>query len=221
MIEISASLLAADWAALGEDARRAETAGVDSFHVDVMDGHYVPNLALTPHHVTALRRYTRLPFSIHLELGNTDESLDCFDYSPGDTVIVQYDTLTRPGETFARIRAQGAGVGLSFNPNLPLDALPALLPELDLVLILGVMPGFGGQPMDPATPARIATARALCLAAGRPVRIAVDGGVRLENAAGLACAGADVLIAGTLLFAAADMAATVRTLRERAANGAT
>jgi ribulose-phosphate 3-epimerase len=213
MTEISASLLAADWAALGEDCHRADLAGVDSFHVDVMDGHYVPNLALTPHHVTALRRYTRRPFSIHLELSNPDEILSCFRFAPGDVVIVQLDTLVHPQETFAKIRAQGAQVGLGLNPDSSLDALPDLLPELDLVLILGVMPGFGGQMMDRCTPERIAAARAMIVAARLPVRIAVDGGVNLENAARLVRSGADVLIAGTLLFSSADMGAVIRTLR--------
>jgi len=214
MIEISASLLAADWGALGEDALRAESAGVDSFHLDVMDGHYVPNLALTPHHATALRRFTRLPFGIHLELSNPDEILSCFRFTPGDTVIVQQDTLDRPHETFAKIRAQGVRVGLGLNPNVSLDSLPTLLPELDLLLILGVMPGFGGQKMDPGTPDRIAAARAMIATAHRRLRIAVDGGVNQENAARLVQAGADVLIAGTLLFSATDMAEVMCKLRQ-------
>lgn len=214
MIQISASLLAADYARLGEEVQRAESAGVDSFHFDLMDGHYVPNIALAPHHLTALRSYTSLPLHAHLELSNPDEVLAGFHAFPADMIIVQWDTLTHPVKTFNLIRTHNAQVGLGLNPDETVEEILRVLKELDLLLILGVYPGFGGQAMQPGTIEKIRAARALADDLNPSLVIAVDGGVKPENAVHVAEAGADCLIIGTALFRATDMINMVRELKE-------
>jgi ribulose-phosphate 3-epimerase len=209
MPHISASLLAADYARLGQEVRRAERAGADSFHFDMMDGHYVPNLALAPDHLTALRTHTRLPFHAHLELANPDEVLDKFQPMPADLIIVCRDTLPAPSRTLARIRALGMRAGLSLNPDEPLEAARDYLSEIDLLLILGVFPGFGGQLMQPGTLEKIAKARQELRSLGLGVPIAVDGGVNPQTAPGLVQAGADILIIGTALFRASRIGRAV------------
>lgn len=209
MPHISASLLAADYARLGQEVRRAERAGADSFHFDMMDGHYVPNLALAPDHLTALRPHTRLPFHAHLELANPDEVLEKFQPMQADLIIVCRDTLPAPSRTLARIRALGMRAGLSLNPDEPLDAARDYLSEIDLLLILGVFPGFGGQLMQPGTLEKITQARQALRSLGLGVPIAVDGGVNPQTAPGLVQAGADILIIGTALFRASRISRAV------------
>ncbi len=214
---ISASLLAADLAYLGRDVRRSEQAGVDSFHFDVMDGHYVPNIALSPSHLCALRPHTRLPFHVHLELSDPAEALQCFQPWHADAIIVCRNTLTDPQRTFALIRSQGARVGLSLDPRDNLRDSAAFLPNVDLLVMLAVLPGFGGQPMQPDTVARVAEARHLLDQSARRISLAVDGGVTPENAPALLAAGADMLIVGTALFQARSMGSLVAGLRALAA----
>lgn len=217
MVHISASLLAADYARLGEEMQRAEQAGVDSFHFDIMDGHYVSNIALAPDHLIALRSYSHLPFHAHLELDNPDDVLFKFAPLQADVIIVQWNTLTDPARTFDRIRSQNIKVGLGLSPDDTLDKASHFFRELDLLLLLGVYPGFGGQSIQPGMDERITSARRLADGSGHPTEIAVDGGLKLENAFRLAQAGADILIMGTTLFQSRDMAETVRSIRESVA----
>jgi ribulose-phosphate 3-epimerase len=217
VIQISASLLAADYARLGEEIRRAEAAGVDSFHIDMMDGHYVPNLALAPDHLTALRPYTSIPFHAHLELSNPDVVLSAFQTFPADVIIVQWDTLTHPVEAFNLIRSRAARVGLGLSPENRVEEIVRLVQDLDLLLILGVYPGFGGQSMLPGTIEKIRTARGIAEDLNPSLTIAVDGGVKPENAALLREAGADCLIMGTALFQTQDMKQLVQEIRGSAA----
>ena len=217
MVHISASLLAADYAWLGEEVQRAEKAGVDSFHFDMMDGHYVPNLALTPDHLKALRAYSHLPFHTHLELANPDNFLSILNFMQADMIIVQWNTLTEPSQTFDRIRSQNIKVGLGLNPDDAVEDAARYFPDIDLLLLLGVYPGFGGQAMQPGTTEKIAYARRLADGLDHKITIAVDGGVKPENAAQLVQAGADILIMGTALFQSADMAGMVKSIRESTA----
>jgi len=214
MTHICASLLAADYARLGEEVQHATKAGVDSFHFDMMDGHYVPNLALTPDHIKALRSYSHLPFHAHLELDNPDDVLCKFETLHAGMIIVQWDTLTDPPRTFEKIRSQNMKVGLGLSPDDSLDEASRLFQDLDLVLLLGVYPGFGGQSMQPGTLEKIESARKYIDQTNHRIPIAVDGGVKPENALSLVQAGADILIMGTALFRPIDMAQTVRSIRE-------
>lgn len=213
-MQISASLLAADYARLGEEVRRAENAGVDCFHFDMMDGHYVPNLALTPDHLKALHPYSSLPFHAHLELDNPDYVLSEFVPLQAGMIIVQWNTLTDPSKTFDSIRSKNIKVGLGLTPDDALEEASRFFRDVDLILILGAYPGFGGQSMQPGTFARISAARRLADQLDHHLVIAVDGGVKPENAPQLVNAGADLLIMGTALFQSSDMAATVRGIRE-------
>jgi ribulose-phosphate 3-epimerase len=214
MTQICASLLAADYARLGDEVQRAEKAGADSFHFDMMDGHYVHNLALTPDHLKTLRSYSRRPFHAHLELDNPDDVLFKFEPLQADTIIVQWNTLTDPPRTFVRIRSQKIKVGLGLSPDDPLDEASRLFRDLDLLLILGVHPGFGGQSMQSGTPEKVEYARRLADQEGNRLSIAVDGGVKPENVVRLAQAGADILIMGTALFKSNDMAGMISSIRE-------
>ena len=218
MPQVSASLLAADPARLGEEVRRAAQAGVDSFHFDMMDGHYVPNLAFTPDALAALRPLTSMPFMVHLELNNPDQVLDQFRSLEADLIIACLDTLPEPRQTLARMRKRNAQVGVSLNPNEPVTKVLSLLPELDLLMILGVFPGFGGQPMAADTPQKVAEVSRYREQLGLPLRIAVDGGVNANTAPILVAAGADMLVVGTALFKAADMRAVVNELKAGAAD---
>lgn len=213
MLQISASLLAADYAHLGREVQRAELAGVDSFHFDLMDGHYVPNLALSPDHLAALRKYTSLPFHTHLELSNPHHVLERFEPFPADVIVVQWNTLADPIEAFRRIRLRKAGAGLGLHPDDHIDEIAGILADIDLLLILGVDPGFGGQAMQPGTVEKIRAARALADARNPSLIVAIDGGVKPANAAALAGAGADCLIMGTALFRAGDMKQVVAEIR--------
>ncbi|MGE5072360.1 MAG: ribulose-phosphate 3-epimerase [Anaerolineae bacterium] len=212
-MHISASLLAADFACMGRDVERAERAGVDSFHFDIMDGHYVPNIALSPAHVEALRNHTRLPLHVHLELSNPEDVLRTFQPWHADSITVCRDTLIKPHRTFALVRLQGAAVGLSLSPTDAVADNASVLHDIDLLVILAVSPGFGGQTMRPNTLARVAEARQTIDRMGLQMPLAVDGGVTPENAAELAEAGADMLIVGTALFGARRMSSVVDGLR--------
>jgi len=214
MVEISASLLAADYAQLGREVKRAEGAGVDSFHFDMMDGHYVPNLAFTPQHLTSLRSYTLLPFYTHLELANPDEVLSKFMALDTDMIIVQWDTLANPAKTFEQIKKKGYKLGLGLNPNEPVEVCIPYFSQIDLLLILGVSPGFGGQAIQSNTIEKISTARRIATEMNIYITIAVDGGVNPENASKLISAGANCLIMGSALFQAASMKKTIKYIRE-------
>ncbi len=212
-MHVSASLLAADAARFGAEVRRAEQAGVDSFHFDVMDGHYVPNIALSPAYLSALRPHTRLPFHVHLELSNPDEVLRRFQPFGADLIIVCRNTLPDPSCTFTLIRSQAAKVGLSLGPDDDLEDSRSLLPHIDLLLILAVYPGLGGQPMHSSTVSRVVDARRRIKQMGLRIPLGVDGGVALENAPALLRAGADTLIIGTALFRARSMKGFIQKLR--------
>ncbi len=212
-MRLSASLLAADPSALGAEVHRAQSAGVDRFHVDVMDGRYAPNLALTPRLIPALQRHTSRPFDIHLEVESPDAMLRAFACTGVETIIVHLDTLREPLSTFREIRSRHAAVGLALNRTQDLEAARDLLAEIDLLVLMAVDPGFGGQSLDSGVYTKLAAARRLRDQLGRSLEIAIDGGVTTDNAGELVAAGADQLITGTALFAAPDMRSVVETLK--------
>lgn len=216
MVEVSASLLAADYARLGEEIQRAEGSGVDSFHVDVMDGHYVSNFAFTPQHLKALRPYTRLPFHVHLELAHPERFIEMFCSAGAELIIMQRDTLHNPEQIFDQIHSHGAQVGLCLNPGDTLRSAQKYLTDLDLLLFLGVNPGFGGQVMYPGTLEKIIQARKIISQHGLKVALAVDGGVNIGNAPTLIQGGVDCLVMGTALFGIQCMESIVANIKASA-----
>jgi len=212
-IEVSASLLAADYANLAKDVALAVEAGADSFHFDVMDGHYVPNIALSPQHLIALRPYTSLPFSLHLELGNPDQVLDTFGKLDADIISFQLDRSPDPKATIDRILKRGTMVSMCVNVDVPLEKALPFINMLDEVLMLGVNPGFGGQPMYPQMGERIQQMSRMIEKEKPGIPIAVDGGVSLKTAPMLVAAGAERLISGSAFFGAPDKAEFVRQMK--------
>ncbi|MBI2014264.1 MAG: ribulose-phosphate 3-epimerase [Candidatus Rokubacteria bacterium] len=214
MIRIAPSILSADFAALGQDVARVEAGGADQLHVDVMDGRFVPNLTVGPVVVAALRKRTRLPLDVHLMIVEPERYLADFVAAGADFLTVHAEACPHLQRTLAQIRELGARAGVALNPSTPPDALRYVLDDLDLVLVMSVNPGFGGQTFIPAALGKVREVRTLL--ASRPVEVSVDGGVKVEHARPLAEHGASVLVAGSAIFGAPDPAVAVKALRSAA-----
>ncbi len=215
LIKIAPSILAADFAALGEAVRVAEAAGADLIHVDVMDGHFVPNLTIGPPVVAALRRVTRLPLDVHLMIEAPERLLEAFARAGADYLTVHPEASVHLHRTLQQIRALGVRAGIALNPATPETALQYVMPLLDMVLVMSVNPGFGGQAFLPEVLPKLRTIRAWLDAAGREdVLLAVDGGIDRNTASEVVAAGANVLVAGTAIFAAPEgVPAAIAALR--------
>jgi ribulose-phosphate 3-epimerase len=213
MTKVSASLLGADFARIGEEVKRAEAAGVDSFHIDFMDGHYVPNIALAPYHLEAIAPLSDLPLEVHLEIENPDELLAKFKPFPADMIIVQWDSSPDPDATFDRIRSWGARVGIGLLPLASVDPVIPIFDQLDMLLLLGVQPGFGGQGMVDGTLAWLESVAKIRDAHAPSLPISVDGGVKGNNAGDVVRAGADILIMGSGLFEVSDMESLIQKIK--------
>ncbi len=214
MIKIAPSILSADFAALGEAIARVEAAGADQLHVDVMDGHFVPNLTIGPPVVEAIRKRTRLPLDVHLMIEAPEHLLGAFVSAGANLLTVHAETCPHLHRTLQQIRDLGAKAGVALNPSTPPVVLDYVLDALDLVLVMSVNPGFGGQTFIPSTYAKVRQVRTLL--GPRAVDVSVDGGVKLEHAAPLVAHGATVLVAGSLIFGASDPGAVVKQLRDAA-----
>ncbi|MDW8480138.1 MAG: ribulose-phosphate 3-epimerase [Xanthomonadales bacterium] len=215
---IAASILSADFARLGEECERVLAAGADWIHFDVMDQHYVPNLTVGPMVCAALRRHgIRAPIDVHLMVEPVDALALAFVEAGANLVSFHPEASRHPHRTVEAIRRAGAAVGLALNPATPIHWLDHLLEELDLVLLMSVDPGFGGQAFLPSALSKIRAVRARLEAAGRPVRLEVDGGIKVDNIAAVAAAGADTFVAGSAIFGSPDYAATIAALRAAAA----
>jgi len=197
---ICPSILASDFASLGQEVAAIEAAGADWVHVDVMDGHFVPNITIGPDVVKALRSHTRLPFDVHLMVAPVDPWLEAYRNAGADILSVHPESGPHLHRTLGRIRQLGARAGIVFNPGTPLTILEDVIDLVDLVLIMSVNPGFGGQSFIEASYRKIEKARALLDAAGSPAHLQVDGGVTAANASACVSAGADALVAGTAVF---------------------
>jgi ribulose-phosphate 3-epimerase len=213
---IAPSVLAADFAALGDAVRQMEAAGADQIHVDVMDGHFVPNLTMGPAVVAALKRSTGLPLDVHLMIEQPDRYLELFSRAGASIITVHAEAAPHLHRTLRAIRQLGAAAGVALNPSTPVDQIREVIEELDLILVMSVNPGFSGQSFIPRSLDKVAAARALLSAHGSAAAVAVDGGVDGSNAAALVRNGASTLVAGTSIFGAADPAAAVRALRAAA-----
>jgi len=215
-VRIAPSILAADFARLADAMARVEAGGADLIHVDVMDGHFVPNITIGVPVVAALRRATALPLDVHLMIADPDRYVDAFAEAGASTLTVHAEAATHLHRTLTRIRQLGVKAGVALNPATPVEHLRDVATDLDLVLIMSVNPGFGGQSFIPRSVERVAAARVLLQGAGSHADIEVDGGVDGTNAGVLARAGATILVAGVSIFGTPDPAAATRALREAA-----
>lgn len=214
-VRIAPSILSADFAALGREVEAVTAAGADWIHVDVMDNHFVPNLTIGPMVVKALRRHSTLPFDVHLMISPVDPLVPAFADAGADTISFHPEAGPHVHRTIQLIRGLGKRPGLVLNPATPLALVEPVLGEIDLVLVMSVNPGFGGQAFIESQLARIRALRAAIDALGKPVDLEVDGGVNAETARRCIEAGADALVAGTAVFAGgpARYAGNIRALR--------
>ena len=212
---IAPSILSADFAKLGEEVAAVTAAGADYIHVDVMDGHFVPNLTIGPAVVKALRPHSKLPFDVHLMIAPVDLFIAEFAKAGADIITVHPEAGPHLHRTVQLVKSLGKKVGVALNPATPVDALDYVLDGLDLVLVMSVDPGFGGQEFIPAALDKIKALRKRIDAAKRPIDLEVDGGVNFDTARAAVAAGADVLVAGSATFAGAPggYAANIRRLR--------
>jgi len=214
-MKIAPSILSADFSRLGDEIRAVEEGGADWIHVDVMDGHFVPNITIGPVVTRGARRATDLPLDVHLMIEEPDRYLEAFVEAGANMVTVHQETCRHLHRTLARIRELGAWAGVALNPATPLESVRDVLGDLDLLLVMSVNPGFGGQRFIPGSAEKVRRARALLDEVGSSAELEVDGGVDAGNAAELVRAGATVLVAGSAVYAhPSGAAAGVRAIRE-------
>ena len=214
MYQIAPSILSADFARLGEEVGNVITAGADWIHFDVMDNHYVPNLTIGPLVCEALRKAgIKAPIDVHLMVSPVDPLVADFARAGATSISFHPEATQHVDRTIQHIRDSGCKPGVVFNPATSLNWLDYVIDKIDLILVMSVNPGFGGQKFIPEVLPKLAQARARIEAAGRDIRLEVDGGVKVENAADIARAGADTFVAGSAIFGSADYARTIRDMR--------
>jgi ribulose-phosphate 3-epimerase len=217
MKKIAPSILSADGSRLAEEIRAVEAAGADWIHVDVMDGHFVPNLTLGPAMVAAIRKVTTLPLDVHLMIEAPERFIPEFARAGSDWITVHVEAAHHLHRTVGLIHEAGCRAGVSLNPATPLVQVEEILPDLDLLLVMSVNPGFGGQRFIDGALSRIRRAKEMIAATAPRVLLEVDGGVTVDNIGAIAQAGADVLVAGAAIFGSPDYAGTIAAMKARVA----
>ncbi len=213
-VKIAPSLLSADFVRLADEVRAAEEAGVDMLHLDVMDGHFVPNITIGPGVVEAIRKITKLPLDVHLMITDPDKFLSDFIKAGADFLTVHVEAVVHLHRTIQFIKDNNIKAGVSLNPATPIYTLDNILNDIDMVLIMSVNPGFGGQAFIPSMLEKIKTLRKLLDSKAQNVLIEVDGGIKLDNAKIIAKAGVDILVIGTAFFGSGNYQEFVKKLRE-------
>lgn len=211
---IAPSILSADFARLAEEVARVEAGGADLLHIDVMDGHFVPNLTVGPSIVEALRKVTKLPFDVHLMMTNPDSFIKEFAEAGANYLTVHVETCPHLHRTVQAIKEQGVKAGVTLNPATSLSSVEEIIPDADLLLVMSVNPGFGGQHFIASVLEKISRARQLIDRTGSRAALEVDGGVKVENAARIIQAGADILVSGSAIFSSSDYGATIKAMRQ-------
>jgi ribulose-phosphate 3-epimerase len=211
---IAPSLLSADFGRLAEEIRAVEKAGADLLHVDVMDGRFVPNITIGPFVVAAMKKCASIPLDVHLMIVEPERYIDAFSDAGADVITVHAEATPHLQRAVARIRELGRKAGVALNPSTPLSAVEWVLQDVDMVLIMSVNPGFGGQAFLPASLAKIELLRSQIRRAGLNVDIQVDGGIKSDNIGEVAAAGANVLVSGSGIFGTPDYGATIERMRE-------
>ena len=214
MIKIAPSLLSADFSRLGEEVKAVEKAGADWIHVDVMDGHFVPNITIGPFVVEAVRKTTKLPLDVHLMIENADRYIKDFVTAGADIITVHVEACPHLHRTIQLIKDLKVKAGVVLNPATPLFFLDEILSDIDLVLLMSVNPGFGGQKFIPSALEKIKLLRETIDRCEKEIDLEVDGGVKAENAGAIKAAGANVLVAGSAVFNSKDYKKTIKQLRD-------
>ncbi len=217
MVKIAPSILSSDFSDLGNEIKRVEAAGADYIHIDVMDGHFVPNISIGPPVIKAIRKYTKLPFDVHLMISDPDRYIGDFAQAGADIITVHAEACVHLNRTIQSIKEKNIKAGVVLNPATPLTALDWVINEIDMVLLMSVNPGFGGQKYIESCTGKIAELRKKIDDMSLNVEIEVDGGIGPDNVGRVVKAGADVVVAGSAVFKHKDLGEAVRLLREGAA----
>jgi len=212
-VKIAPSILSADFSRLKDEIQAVEAAGADWLHVDVMDGHFVPNITIGPVVVEWVRKVTRIPVDVHLMITDPDKYAPEFIKAGADWVSIHPDTCANPKATLNKIRQLGAKPSVAVNPDVPLEKVAACFDDIDMVLMMTVFPGFGGQPFIADVLPKIGAARQLVDASKRAILVEVDGGIKTDNVAKVVQAGGEVIVSGSGIFKTPDYAATIRHMR--------